>query len=263
MGELGEVIPIKPIEETSPPACAPGDGGAAQKQAVKRAAPKWEEAARERVKGGIKKYSTHIADLGARDANEGDTRLMITDFLCDVLGYDKYNDLTTEKMVKGEFADYGIRLDNEMVGFIEVKRAKTKLGEKQLRQVQSYAANEGVSWMILTNGSEWQVYHLSDTVPLVNDLLFAVDLLGPEGPASKAKWLFYLTREAMKRNQMDELWKARRATCPKALGQLLRSPAVVESLRKELWKMSGHRLEADGIVALLEQTVLKPECLEK
>jgi hypothetical protein len=262
MDELGEVIPIKSVEEV-PAACTPGNGDSAPKPAAKRTAPKWEEAARERIKAGIKKYSKHIADLGARDANEGDTRLMITDFLCDVLGYDKYNDLTTEKMVKGEFADYGIRIDNEMMGFIEVKRAKTKLGPKQLRQVQSYAANEGVEWMILTNGSEWQVYHLSDTVPLVNELLFIVDLLGPEPPAVKSKWLFYLTREAMKRNQMDELWKARRATCPKALGQLLRSPAVVDSMRKELWRASGYRVEPEEIVRLLEETVLRAECLEK
>ena len=31
--------------------------------------------------------------------------MLITDFLCDGLGYDKYVDLTTEYQVKGEFAD--------------------------------------------------------------------------------------------------------------------------------------------------------------
>ena len=49
--------------------------------------------------------SKPLADLIARDANEGDTRMLITDFLCDGLGYDKYVDLTTEYQVKGEFAD--------------------------------------------------------------------------------------------------------------------------------------------------------------
>ncbi len=263
MSELGEVIPIKPIAEAPPATCEPAEGPAVDKAAAKRVAPKWEETAKERVRAGLKKYTKHIADMNARDANEGDTRLLVTDFLCDVLGYDKYSDLTTEYRVKGEFADFGIRIDNEMVAFIEVKRAKTKLGAKQLRQVQSYAANEGVEWMILTNGAEWQVYHLSDTVPLVNELLFTVDLLGPDSPAGKTKDLFYLTREAMKRNQMDELWKAKRATCPKALGQLLRSPAVVESMRKELRRTTGYRVEADEIVRLLEETVLRAECLER
>jgi hypothetical protein len=38
-------------------------------------------------------------------ARQGDTRLLITDFLCEALGFDKFADLTTEYMVKGEFAD--------------------------------------------------------------------------------------------------------------------------------------------------------------
>lgn len=69
--------------------------------------------------------------LTSRDANEGDTRLLVTDFLCDALGFDKYADLTTEYQVKGEFADYGVRIDRELIAFIEVKRVATKLAPKQ------------------------------------------------------------------------------------------------------------------------------------
>lgn len=227
-----------------------------------RSRPKWEETARDRIRQAIKRYSRPLADLAARDANEGDTRLLVTDFLCDGLGYDKYADLTTEYRVKGEFADFGIRMDGESQAFIEVKRVGTKIGPKHLRQIQSYCANEGVQWMILTNGSEWQVYHLSDTVPLVNELLVSVDLLGPEGPAAKISKLFYLSREAMKRNQMEELWKAKRATCPQALGELLRSPALIEAMRKELRRRTGYKIEAGEIIRLLDETVLRPDCLQ-
>jgi hypothetical protein len=59
-----------------------------------RGAPKWETEARERVKAAIKRFSRPLADLVARDANEGDTRLLVTDFLCEGLGYDKYAHLT-------------------------------------------------------------------------------------------------------------------------------------------------------------------------
>jgi hypothetical protein len=84
--------------------------------------------------------------------------LLVTDFLCDGLGFDKYADLTTEYQVKGEFADYGLRIDRELVAFIEVKRVATKLSTRHLRQVEMYAVNEGVEWIILTNGSVWRVY---------------------------------------------------------------------------------------------------------
>jgi hypothetical protein len=37
----------------------------------------------------------------------------------------------------------------------------TKLSTRHLRQVEMYAVNEGVEWIILTNGSVWQVYHIT------------------------------------------------------------------------------------------------------
>jgi hypothetical protein len=39
---------------------------------------------------------------------KGDTRLLITDLLGKGLGYDKYADLTTEYMVRQDFADYRV-----------------------------------------------------------------------------------------------------------------------------------------------------------
>jgi hypothetical protein len=90
----------------------------AAKKSKPRGAPKWETEARDRLRAAIRRYSKPLADLVARDANEGDTRLLVTDFLCDGLGFDKYADLTTEYQVKGEFADYGLRIDRELVAFI-------------------------------------------------------------------------------------------------------------------------------------------------
>jgi hypothetical protein len=194
-----------------------------------RGAPKWETEARERVKAAIKKFSRPLAELIARDANEGDTRLLVTDFLCEGLGYNKYSHLTTEYEVRGNFADYGVRIDQELVAFIEVKRCTTKLTTKHLRQVEMYAVNEGVEWLILTNGSNWQVYHVTGGLPVVIDLAFDVSLLGEESLTDKAAQLFYISRESFKRRQIDELWKVKRASSPKSLAGAMVSPTVVES----------------------------------
>src|ERR1041384_3848253 len=137
-------------------------------------------AARERMRTAIKKFSKPLADLVARDANEGDTRLLVTDMLCEGFGFDKYAELTTEYRVKGEFADYGIRLDKDLIAFLEVKRVATKLAAKHLRQVETYAVNEGVEWVILTSGVVWQVYHITGGLPIIVDLALEVDLLGEE-----------------------------------------------------------------------------------
>lgn len=233
------------------------------KPVAPKASPKWETDTRERLRAALRKLSKPLADLVARDANEGDTRLLVTDFLCEALGFDKYNDLTTEYQVKGEFADYGVRMDKQLIAFIEVKRATTKLGIKHLRQVEMYAVNEGVEWMILTNGPDWQVYHLSPGMPVEIDLALDVNILSEETPTQKANKFFFLTREALKRHLIDDLWKARRATSPKSLARVICSEPVVEAIRKELKRRTGHPMESAEIEKLIRTTVVRAECFDR
>jgi hypothetical protein len=232
------------------------------KKPAGKSLPKWEQEARDRLRAGIRRFSKPLSDLVARDANEGDTRLLVTDFLCEALGYDKYSDLTTEYQVKGEFADYGVRIDQQLRAFIEVKRVTTKLTARHLRQVEMYAVNEGVEWVILTNGSQWQVYHLTGGLPVAIDLAFEIDLLGDATPTQKVNELFYLTRDAFRKNLIDDLWKAKRATSPVSLARIICSESVATAIRKELRRETGHNVDEVEIVKLLRDTVIRPEALK-
>lgn len=226
---------------------------------VPRSAPKWEGEAKDRVRAAIRKFSRPLSDLMTRNANEGDTRLLVTDFLCDALGYDKYTELTTEYQVKGEFADYGVKIDGDLIAFIEVKRVGTKLDKRHLRQAEMYAVNEGVEWIILTNGDLWQVYHVTGALPVEIELSLDMSILR-EG-TEKVDQFFYLTKESLKRRQITEQWKAKRATSPKSLAQVIFSPLVVLSVQKELKRQTGHAVSLDDVNELLK-TVLRPECFE-
>lgn len=73
---------------------------ATEKLKATKVTPRWESDARERLKTSIRTMAKPLGGLLTRDANEGDTRHLVTDFLCDALGYDKYEDLTTEYQVK-------------------------------------------------------------------------------------------------------------------------------------------------------------------
>jgi hypothetical protein len=244
------------VNEAVPALAAPA------KEPTPRSRPKWETEARERLRATIRRHAKPLSDLVSRDANEGDTRLLVTDFLREGLGYDTHQDLTTEYQVRGEFADYGVRIDGELIAFIEVKRVKSKLKARQLSQVEMYSVNEGVEWAVLTNGAQWQVFHLGDRVPIQIDLALDVDLLSDDSLGHKADELFYLTRESLRRRQIDELWQARRATSPKSLASVLTSDSVTEAIRKELRRQTGQRVEGAEITRLLRGTVLRPECLE-
>jgi hypothetical protein len=250
----GTGVEVVAGEQTAPVVSQP-------KKTPPRSAPKWETDARDRVRAAVRRSVKPLADLIARDANEGDTRLLVTDFLCDGLGYDKYEDLTTEYQVRGEFADYGVRIAKQLVAFIEVKRCTTKLGAKHLRQVEMYAVNEGVEWMILTNGQVWQVWHLTAGLPVVLDLALEADLLGEGGPAQKADTLFYLSKEAFRRHVIDDLWKVKAATSAKSLAAIITGPTVIDQIRKELRRQTGHQIEAKELRELVLSGVIRADAL--
>jgi hypothetical protein len=221
--------------------------------------PKWESEAHEQVKAAVQRFAKPLHDLLARDANEGDTRLLITDMLCEGLGYDKFRDLTTEYMVKQDFADYGVRIDKQLIAFIEVKRVSQKLSERHLRQVQMYAVNEGVEWMILTNGQVWQAYHLTGGLPVIVNLAFEIDLLGPEPLEEKADKMFFLHREALKRRRIDELWKHRAATSPDALLDIILSDSVLDVIRKEIKRNTGITTTVQTLAAVIRTEIVDPK----
>ncbi|WP_051389334.1 type I restriction enzyme HsdR N-terminal domain-containing protein [Arthrobacter sp. 35W] len=268
MAVVAEVVPDPAAEPEAvvvvPPTAkkAPAEP-AADKSSARAKGTKWEADAREQVESAVRRFAKPLADLLARDANEGDTRLLITDMLCEGLGYDKFRDLTTEYMVRQDFADYGVRIDKQLVAFIEVKRVSQKLNERHLRQVQMYAVNEGVEWMILTNGVVWQAYHLTGGLPVLVNLAFEINLLGAESVQEKANALFNLHREALKRRRIDELWKHRAATEPAALLDVILSEQMMDEMRREIKRRTGITTTIEAIEEVIRTEIVDPKLMAK
>lgn len=203
-------------------------------------------------------YRDPLIDLIARDANEGDTRMLVTDVLTEMLGYSKYEHLTTEYMVRGEFADYGIRVDGNIKVFVEVKRVSVALSDRHLRQVEMYSVNEGVEWMVVTNGRVWRLYRLIPGMPVRIDTVFEVDLLEDDVDLI-ADAMFHLSLEAMRRDTADELWRAVAATSEEQLAATVISPAVVAAIRAELAASTGYDCPEPALIAHLRNLVGAPQ----
>lgn len=206
--------------------------------------PRWEQNARDRVKTMLPKVVKPIRGLLDRDAVEADTRMLVTDVLCDVLGYDKYEDLTAEYQVKGDFADIGIRVDKQLKAFVEIKRVKQDLNKSHLRQVESYALREGVLWAILTNARQWQLYRVEPIVGQQSELnlVFSIDLLDDEQPMKqKVELLYLLCRESIQKHVLDEYWAGVQATSPKTLRDIILSESVLDAVKKELWRRTRQK----------------------
>lgn len=50
----------------------------------------------ERISASLKKFKPVLESAKARDVNESDTSMIVTDMLSDVFGFDKYNEITRE-----------------------------------------------------------------------------------------------------------------------------------------------------------------------
>ncbi|MEO3892784.1 hypothetical protein ABGB01_46000, partial [Nonomuraea sp. B5E05] len=85
--------------------------------------------------------------------------------------------------------------------------------------------------------------------------------LSDTGLSAKTDALFYLTKEAFKRRLIDDLWRARAATSPKSLAQVLLSDVVTDAVRKELRRQTNHNAEVGEIHRILRSEVLRPETL--
>jgi predicted type IV restriction endonuclease len=129
----------------------------------------------ERIVTGIKKYQPILMSAKARDLGEADTVTIIKDMLSDIFGYDKYSEITSEFSIRGTYCDLAIKIDNNLETLIEAKAIGLDLKEQYVKQAVDYAANQGVDWVLLTNGVTWRVYHIIFGKPIEQELVLEFD----------------------------------------------------------------------------------------
>src|SRR4026208_2213200 len=112
----------------------------------------------ERLAAGIKTFQPILTTARARDVGEADTVTIVKDMLADVFGYDKYSEITSEFVIRGTFVDLAIKLDGKAQIVVEVKPIGLDRKAAYIKQAVDYGANEGIEWIVLTNGVLWQIY---------------------------------------------------------------------------------------------------------
>ncbi len=99
--------------------------------------------ARERIVTGLKRLVPIVAQQKARDVSEADTVTLVKDLLSEVMGYDKYAELTSEHAIRGTYCDLAVKIDDKLSMLIEVKAAGSELDDRHVKQAIDYAANAG------------------------------------------------------------------------------------------------------------------------
>ena len=158
-----------------------------------------------RLSSGLRKYQKLFRDAKDRDVNESDTVRIITDFLDEVLGFDKYTEVTSEYAIRGTYVDLAVKLGSEVQYLIEAKAVGVSLKNQHLRQLEGYASRHGINWAVLTNGGVWQAYNLSFGESIRTELIFELDLLSAGyRDRNVLQQLFLLSKEGMTKSAIRE-----------------------------------------------------------
>lgn len=217
-----------------------------------------------RLGPALRRYQQILSTARDRDINEADTVTIVKDILADVFGYDKYLEITGEHLIRGTFVDLVIKVDGKLEILVEVKAINTELKEQHVKQAVDYAANQGVDWVILTNGVIWRVFRVTFAKPIGQELVLELDLLWLNyRAAAHLEMLYVITREAITRASLADYHLQRQATSKYLIGAILVSDPVLEIVRREIRRMSPDvRVEVEDLRSTVRNEVLKREIIE-
>lgn len=213
----------------------------------------------DRLKKAIPPFQEVLAAARDRDVNESDTVLILTDVLADVLGYDKYTEITSEQAIRGTYCDLAVRVGGAIQYLIEAKAIGLTLKESHLRQAVNYGANQGIPWVVLTNGITWEIYRVKFERPVDYEMVATFNFLELDPrSAEQQSVLFLLCREGCEKSAIERFHEHLLAVNRFMVGAILQSDDALKLVRREL-----RRVAPDAKVSVEEIRNLLPEVLKR
>jgi len=201
----------------------------------------------------IKRFAQAFKDARERGANESDTVMFLIKFFEEVMGYDSLaGEISKEVVIKDRYCDFGIKLDGVIKFLVEAKAAGNKeLREKDIEQAENYAARSGIKWVVLTNGIEWKLYHLTfnEGEGIQHDVAFELNLTTVLDADADGVWgcLEHLTKESIQNDTLEIFWGQKKALAPASLLRVLFHESVLSVIRRELNRNAEARLEMSDV----------------
>jgi hypothetical protein len=218
----------------------------------------------DRLAAGIKRFQPILTTAKARDDGEADTVMIVTDMLAEVFGYDKYSEITAEYAIRSTYCDLATKFDGSVQALFEVKAIGLDLKDQHVKQSADYAANQGVDWVVLTNGVYWRVYKVTFAKPIDQELVIEIDFFALN-PKSKTdlESLYLLCKEGWVKSVLGDYQIHRQALSRFFLGALVLGDPVLDVVRRELRRVSpGVKIKTDQIRDVLSNEVLKRDVID-
>jgi hypothetical protein len=216
----------------------------------------------------LKRFAAAFREARDRGANESDTVMFLVKFVEEVLGYDSLKgEISKELAIKDRYCDIALKIEGTVRVLIECKAASIKgLQEKHIEQAGNYASRAGLSWVVLTNGIEWRLYHLSfaEGEGISHDLAFEVNLVDEVESNADGLWdrLQLLSREAVQADRLQEYWQQKKVLSPASVIRVLFTQDVLTVIRRELNRSAPARLEMQDVFVAIRDVLSKEALLE-
>jgi hypothetical protein len=218
----------------------------------------------DRIIAGIKRFQPILAAAKSRDVGESDTVTIVVDILAEVFGYDKFLEITSEHAIRGTFCDLATKIDGVLQMLIEVKAIGIELKEIHVKQAVDYAANQGVDWVVLTNGVTFRIYKVTFAKPISAEIVIEIDFAALNAKNAKdVESLYLFCKEGWIKSVLGEYDRQKRALSRYYIGAMVLSDPVLQVLRRELRRMFPDiRVEVEEIKSVLTSDVMKREVME-
>jgi len=218
----------------------------------------------DRLSKQIGVFQRVLARAKDRDVNESDTVTIITDMLASVFGFDKYSEVTSEQAIRGTYCDLAVKIKGTFKYLIEVKAIGLTLKENHLRQAMNYGANQGIPWVVLTNGVDWEIYKIRFERPIGCDLICACNFLELTARNKEDhKKLYLLCKEGLSKAVIEQYHEHVQSVNRFMIGQVALTDPVVGAIRRELRRLNPDvKVSKEEIAAILQSEVLKREIVD-
>lgn len=222
---------------------------------------------KERMTKGVKKFQPILKKALSADVNESDTVTIITDMLCEIFGYDKYENITSEFAIKKTYCDLAIKLNDQIPFLIECKSIALELKDDYVRQATNYAADSGIEWVVLTNGLIWKVYHITFGKPIDKELVYEFNMCEINTKKqSDIELLYYLCIESFAMNSkatLEDLRKQKQILNRFIISQVILTDSGIDGIRKCVRKLYPDlKVTNDELYGIIYNEIFKREVLE-
>lgn len=211
----------------------------------------------------LARFATAFREARERGANESDTVMYLVKFFEEVLGYDALKgEISKEVQVKDRFCDIALKIEGAVRVLVEVKAASVKaLVDKHIDQAESYAAHSGIPWVLLTNGVEWRLYHLTfnEGEGIAHDVAFEAKLVDEIEVGPEVIWakLEMLSRASVKKGALEEFWAQKKVLSPASVVRVLFGEDILRLIRRELRKDSEVMLDLQDVFNAVRDVISK------